>query len=145
MSDNYPAGLETTSATDTAPDALDGRRDVRLTQRYSAAEASAVEARARALGVKPGAWVRAVVRDALDARRAEVAALHGSAATRPDPQRATAVEQLRRVGVNLNQLVRAINADGELTDHVEDLLDAVEAVRPALNGVRAEFGDRTRL
>jgi hypothetical protein len=87
--------------------------------------------------VKPSTWARAVLRDALDERRHEVEALAAHAAVpRPAPERARAVEQVRRVGVNLNQVVRAGTA-------VSDEL--LREVLAALADVRVLFGDEVSL
>lgn len=141
LSDNVPAGRVTEPAPKcssagavTPRETLDSHLDVRV----SRAERDAVRRRAKALGVKPSAWARAVLRDALDDRRHEVEALAAQAVVprpRPRPELARAVEQLRRVGVNLNQTRRA----GDAID--EDLLLKVMA---AVDEVRAALGDRTR-
>ena len=55
---------------------------------------------------------------------------------RPSPERARAVEQVRRVGVNLNQVVRAGTA-------VSDEL--LREVLAALADVRVLFGDEVSL
>jgi len=111
----------------TPRETLDSHLDVRV----SHAERDAVRRRAKALGVKPSAWARAVLRDALDDRRHEVEALAAQAVVpRPRPELARAVEQLRRVGVNLNQTRRAGDVvDGDL---LLDVLKQVDAVRAAL-------------
>ena len=91
----------------------------------------AIKRRATVLGVKPSTWARAVLRDALDERRHEVEALAAHAAvSRPAPELARAVEQVRRIGVNLNQVVRAGSAiDGDI---LRDVLAAVAEVRSLL-------------
>lgn len=134
LSDKIPAGRVTepaprcSSAGAVTPrETLDSHLDVRV----SHAERDAVRRRAKALGVKPSAWARAVLRDALDDRRHEVEALAAQAVVpRPRPELARAVEQLRRVGVNLNQTRRAGDVvDGDL---LLDVLKQVDAVRAAL-------------
>ncbi|WP_230809327.1 MobC family plasmid mobilization relaxosome protein [Trueperella pyogenes] len=101
--------------------------DVRLTPN----ELDAIKRRASVLGVKPSQWARAVLRDALDSRRHEVEVLAAQAGmTRPRPELAKAVEQVRRIGVNLNQVVRAGTAVDE--DILRDVLDAVREVRALL-------------
>ncbi|MEY8567331.1 hypothetical protein AALF15_12265 [Corynebacteriaceae bacterium 7-707] len=112
-----------------------------MTQRYAAAEVAAIRTRAAALGVKPSRWVRAVVLDALDARRDEVARLHRVAARQPDPQVAAAVEQVRRAGVLLNQELRHRQRE-KLTDPASDEL--LEDALLAVDDLRAALGDRTR-
>lgn len=143
VSDNAPAGPATAPVVDTSASGavtspgtsrnLDRHVDVRVT----GAEHEALARRARALGVKPSAYVRAIVRDALDDRRSEVAAIEAAASTpRPHPELARAVEQVRRVGVLLNQTKR----DGKVVD-AEQLADVLDA----LNGVRAALGDGVSL
>lgn len=106
---------------------LDSHLDVRMTRD----EHDAIKRRARVLGVKPSTWARAVMRDALDERRREVEVLAAQAATpRPAPELARAVEQVRRVGVNLNQVVRSGTAVDE--NVLRDVLDAVREVRSLL-------------
>lgn len=101
--------------------------DVRVTRD----EHDAIKRRASVLGVKPSVWARAVLRDALDSRRHEVEALAAQAAVpRPRPELARAVEQVRRVGVNLNQVVRSGTAVDE--NVLREVLDAVREVRSLL-------------
>ena len=106
---------------------LNAHLDVRVTR----GEHDAIKRRATVLGVKPSTWARAVLRDALDERRHEVEALAAHAAVpRPAPELARAVEQVRRVGVNLNQVMRAGTAVDE--DILRDVLAAVAEVRSLL-------------
>ena len=127
-----PATEETTQGAD-ARVILDAHLDVRMTRR----EHDAIKRRATVLGVKASTWARAVLRDALDARSHEEEALAAQAAVpRPSPERARAVEQVRRVGVNLNQEVRAGTA-------VSDEL--LRELLAALADVRVLFGDEVSL
>ncbi len=127
-----PATEETTQGAD-ARVILDAHLDVRMTRR----EHDAIKRRATVLGVKASTWARAVLRDALDARSHEEEALAAQAAVpRPSPERARAVEQVRRVGVNLNQVVRAGTA-------VSDEL--LRELLAALADVRVLFGDEVSL
>lgn len=129
---SVPATEETTQGAD-ARVTLDAHLDVRVTRR----EHDAIKRHADVLGVKPSTWARAVLRDALDARCHEVEVLAAQAAVpRPSPELARAVEQLRRVGVNLNQVVRAGTA-------VSDEL--LREVLAALAEVRALLGDEVSL
>nr|WP_196819479.1 hypothetical protein [Schaalia sp. ZJ405] len=94
-------------------------------------EHDAIKRRARVLGVKPSTWARAVLRDALDERRHEVEVLAAQASVpRPSPELARAVEQVRRVGVNLNQVVRT----GSVVDEkiLVEVLAAFAEVRTLL-------------
>ena len=128
---------------ETVREALDSHLDVRV----SRADREAVDRRARALGVKPTAWVRAVIRDELDDRRAEVALLE-RAAVRPRPSAASVaeVEQLRRLGITLNGLRRdaatARKAGETVTVVVDD--DLLVRTLAAVTARRADLGDRTR-
>lgn len=108
--------------------------DRRITIRLTRSERVAIEQRARVLRVKASAWARAAMLDALDARRDYLGALEQAATAAPDPSLADAVAQLRRVGVNLNQLLRR----GAAVD--VDLLDEVQG---RVDDVRAVLGDRT--
>ncbi|WP_208320590.1 hypothetical protein [Actinomyces sp. ZJ308] len=106
---------------------LDAHLDVRVTQD----EREAVRRRASTLGVRPSTWTRAILRDALDERRHEVEALAAQAAVpEPAPELTRLTEQLRRVGVNLNQTRRAGDAvDSSL---LHDVLAAVTEIRAYL-------------
>lgn len=110
------------------------RRDVSLDVRLTTAEREAIRDRARVLSVKPSAWARAVMLDALDQRHALEAAMQQTARETPTPELAEAVEQLRRVGVNLNQTLRK----GQAVD-----TSLLRAVLGAVSEVRAALGDRT--
>jgi hypothetical protein len=169
LSDNYPAGRGGSTAE--AACASD-RLSARVTVRFSAPERAAIDARGAALGVKPGAWLRALARDGLDARRDEVERLHRAAARRPDPARAALVEQLRRAGsvlwrerrrdglaVKLLAEIRDLLRDGSQLDGkraaaLDDALavladpgrdEVLSPVITAVEALRADAGDRTRL
>lgn len=110
-----------------------GSRSNRITVRLSGAEIEAIRRRSKALGVAPSSWVRAAALHALDTvnplpESVPVAAAPGA------PDVARAVEQLRRVGVNLNQALRR----GSVVDaaRVRDLARAVDELR-------RQLGDRT--
>ncbi|MCH6472099.1 plasmid mobilization protein [Sinomonas terrae] len=143
MSDKNPAGLHPLSLprrhSRTSNETTRQRRRVSLDVRLTETEREAIRRRAQVLGVKPSAWVRGVVLDALDARRDEVSRMHLAAPASPQPELATAVEQLRRVGRNLNQALRAVNG-GDLSGLDDGLL---RQVRAAVDAVRASLGDRT--
>jgi len=113
------------------------RREVSLDVRLTVADRDAIHRRAHVLGVTPSAWARAVMLDALDSRSSKVAQLENSAGVKKaaPTSLAPAVEQLRRVGVNLNQALRKGVA-------VDDSL--LHAVMVAVDEVRASLGDRTR-
>ncbi|MGC4933049.1 hypothetical protein ACLQ3C_05145 [Gordonia sp. DT30] len=143
-----------------------------MTVRFSAPERAAIDARGAALGVKPGAWLRALARDGLDARRDEVERLHRAAARRPDPARAALVEQLRRAGsvlwrerrrdelaVKLLTEIRDLLLDGGQLDETRAVAldeamevltdpDRAKVLAPmitAVEALRADAGDRIRL
>ena len=127
-----PATQETTQGAD-ARVTLDAHIDVRVTRR----EHDAVKHCADVLGVKPSKWVRAVLRDALDARSHEEEALAAYAAVpMPSPEKARAVEQMRRAGVNLNQ---ALRTGAAVTDEL------LRDVLAAHDDLRAAFGDEVSL
>ncbi|MGO1508465.1 MULTISPECIES: plasmid mobilization protein [Actinomycetes] len=113
------------------------RREVSLDVRLTVADRDAIRHRAHVLSVKPSAWARAVMLDALDSRSSKVAQLESNAGVKETAPTslAPAVEQLRRVGVNLNQALRKGAA-------VDDGL--LHAVMVAVDEVRASLGDRTR-
>ncbi|MGG7654805.1 plasmid mobilization protein [Kocuria rosea] len=113
------------------------RREVSLDVRLTVADRDAIRRRAQVLSVKPSAWARAVMLDALDSRSAKVAQLESNAGTKEAAPTSLvpAVEQLRRVGVNLNQALRKAAA-------VDDGL--LHEVMVAVDEVRASLGDRTR-
>jgi hypothetical protein len=75
-----------------------------------------------------------VILDALDARGTREAVIQQNANETPDPELARAIEQLRRVGVNLNTTLRK----GQTVD--AGLLRAVFGV---VSDLRAALGDRT--
>lgn len=141
MSDNLPAGYprvttESPSHTEGATRGFE-KRDCKFTLRVSPSEKAAFAARASRLGVTTGAWARAVMLDELDARHDNVDAIIRARAAMPvHPELARAVEQTRRVGVNLNQAVRR-----GLT--VDD--DLLREVMNTLRDVREKLGDRTAL
>lgn len=114
------------------------RREVSLDVRLTVADRDAIRRRAHVLSVKPSAWARAVMLDALDSRSSKVDQLENNAGVKEaaPTSLAPAVEQLRRVGVNLNQALRKGAA-------VDDSL--LHAVMVAVDEVRASLGDRTRV
>lgn len=114
------------------------RREVSLDVRLTVADRDAIRRRAHVLSGKPSVWARAVMLDALDSRSSKVDQLENSAGVKETAPTslAPAVEQLRRVGVNLNQALRKGAA-------VDD--DLLHAVMVAVDEVRASLGDRTRV
>lgn len=113
------------------------RREVSLDVRLTVADRDTIRHRAQVLRVKPSAWARAVMLDALDVRSTKVRDLEsavGRAGTTP-VSLGPAVDQLRRVGVNLNQALRRCQA-------IDEIL--LREVMAAVDGVRAFLGDRTQ-
>lgn len=141
MSDTLPAGCTRVTAESPSHDEGATRdfetRTERFTLRVSPSEKASFEARARRLGVTTGAWARAVLLDELDARHDNVDAIIRARSVMPvRPELAQAVEQARRVGVNLNQVIRKGLP-------VDDAL--LREVMTALRDVREMLGDRTSL
>lgn len=137
VSDKFPAGQPAFTPQplpkQAGVDADSDTRSNRITVRVSDAEHEAIGRRAKALGVRPSSWVRAAALHALDATNPLPEAVPQTPAP-GSPDLARAVEQLRRVGVNLNQALRR----GSVVDdaRVRDLARAVDELRRSL-------GDRT--
>lgn len=108
-------------------------RSHRITVRVSEEEYDAFKRRATALNVTVSAWLRAAALHVLDAAKPPLEAVPQAAAPE-SAQTAQAVEQLRRLGVNLNQALRR----GSVIDpeRVRDLARAVD-------DLRASLGDKT--
>lgn len=105
----------------------------KLTLRLGAADLAAVEAEATRAGLSRTQWVVALVR-----RR-----LHGQPQLSPSEAAAFIEIQrdLRRIGVNLNQIARTVNATvpaGRAPD-VDRVLAFAEEVRGGLSGLRRAF------
>lgn len=143
MSDKYPAGLHPLSLprkhSRTSNETTRERRRVSLDVRLTEAEREAIRLRARVLGVKPSTWARGVLLDSLDARRDQISRMHLAALAAPSPELATAVDQLRKVGQNLNQALRAVHS-GDVSALDDGLLRQVQG---AVDNVRESLGDRT--
>lgn len=141
MSDTLPAGYPVSQKNPPSHDEGATRdfetRTEKFTLRVSPSEKEAFAARASRLGVTTGAWARAVLLDELDARHDNVDAIIRARSVMPvRPELAQAVEQVRRVGVNLNQVIRKGLP-------VDDAL--LREVMTALRDVREMLGDRTSL
>lgn len=141
VSDKMPAGYLCDTGKSAPHDGEGSQRietrDQRVTFRVSPSEKAAFAARASRLGVTTGAWLRAVALDALDVRHDNLTSIiRARMAFTPHPELAQAVEQVRRVGVNLNQVFRKGLA-------VDDAL--LTEVLNALRDVRTALGDRTAL
>lgn len=106
--------------------ATEPRYTERLTIRLSAAEASGLSEAAAALGLSPSEALRRMVR--------AVGGLPLSADAHLRPAAEALAEQLRRIGVNLNQVVRAmhegrVGVDAELGTALDHLVLALEAAQ----------------
>ena len=113
------------------------RSAARLMVRLAAPEARHVDAEAAAMGLRRAAWVAALVRRH---------AMSRPAFSRPDELSLIAVQgELRRIGVNVNQIARALNTavmegrvlDTELAsldDFRRELRDHIFALREAFEG-----------
>lgn len=121
----------------TAPDGAGrlGPRPAKLTVRLTAADGRGLGAVAAEMGLTPNAWAAAVIR-----RR-----LHGRPTfPRPDAMSLIAMQtELRRVGVNVNQIARAINTavvEGRVLDLELAYLDDLRAeIRGHMAGLREAF------
>jgi len=152
LSDNLPAGRSgypSEESYDSGVSTLRERLTAHLDVRLSCSERAEISQRAHALGVKPSAWARAVLRDALDSRRSEVQRVERMAArSRRDRQVDGAkVETLRRIGTTFEGLRRDVaraRKDGESISVVVDdgLLEEACSVMTEL---RSELGDGTRV
>lgn len=142
LSDTLPAGHTVVSHTVVSPKVMpqhggvttfSDTRSHRITVRVSEEEYDAFKRRATALNVTVSAWLRAAALHVLDAAKPPLEAVPQAAAPE-SAQTAQAVEQLRRLGVNLNQALRR----GSVIDpeRVRDLARAVD-------DLRASLGDKT--
>ena len=93
----------------------DRRRTKTAGVRFTAAEWARIERRATVAGQRPTAWVRSAV----------LSALSSSPAVSRSPTPATVEErrELRRIGANLNQVARRLNAgrDADVLAAVDEL------------------------
>lgn len=117
--------------------ATEPRYTERLTIRLSAAEASALSEAAAALGLSPSEALRRMVR--------AVGGLPLMTDAHLRPAVEALAEQLRRIGVNLNQVVRAMHegragVDAELGTALDHLVLALEAAQM----LYGELGRRPR-
>lgn len=108
-------------------------RSHRITVRVSEEEYDAFKRRATALNVTVSAWLRAAALHVLDAAKPPLEAVPQAAAPE-SAQTAQAIEQLRRLGVNLNQALRR----GSVIDP-----ERVRVLVRAVDDLRASLGDKT--
>jgi hypothetical protein len=112
-----------------------GARPAKLTVRLTAEDARGLATAATEIGLTPNAWAAAVVR-----RR-----LHGRPTfTRPDMVSLLAIQtELRRVGVNVNQIARALNTavlEGRVLDlELRYLDDLCAEIRGHMAALREAF------
>lgn len=112
---------------------LSDTRSHRITVRVSEEEYDAFKRRATALNVTVSAWLRAAALHVLDAAKPPLEAVPQAAAPE-STQTAQAIEQLRRLRVNLSQaLKRGLVIDPK---QVQDFARAVD-------DLRASLGDKT--
>ncbi|NCA83696.1 MAG: MobC family plasmid mobilization relaxosome protein [Opitutae bacterium] len=93
------------------------KRDHFLTLRLTDEEQRAIHARAANVNATPSVFVREA---ALGAKLRIVQS--------PPTLPFAAIEELRRIGVNLNQLARIANATGEMPARLEPLLEQITAL-----------------
>ncbi|HEY0435965.1 MAG TPA: plasmid mobilization relaxosome protein MobC [Phenylobacterium sp.] len=116
------------------PDRL-GSRPVKLTVRLAAADGRGLNAAAAELGLTPNAWVAALARRRLRAKPT----FH-----RSDELSLLAMQtELRRIGVNINQIARALNTavmEGKVLDLELAYLDDLRAeIRAHMLALREAF------
>jgi predicted transcriptional regulator len=127
--------IEAAAGSSPEPDELrrGPRQAARLMVRLGAAEAAAVDLEARRMGLRRAGWVAALVRHRMLGR---------PTFSRADEQLLNGVRsELRRIGVNVNQIARALNT-AVLEGRVLDLeLLAVDDFRRELRGHVAALGE----
>lgn len=99
-----------------------GSRPVKLTVRLAAADGRGLDAAAAEMGLTPNAWAAALIRRRLHAR---------PTFCRSDELSLLAMQaELRRIGVNVNQIARALNTavmEGKVLDLELTYLDDLRA------------------
>ena len=112
-----------------------GRRPVKLTIRLTSQDGQGLEAAAVGMGLTPNAWAAAVLRHRLQGR---------PTFRRTDEVALIAMQiELRRVGVNVNQIARALNTavlEGRVLDLELAYLDDLRVeIRHHMAGLREAF------
>ena len=97
------------------------RRTALVAVKLTPSERAELEEAARS----EGATVSAHARELLFRRAA------GVAATRRNPEAKALADELRAIGINLNQLARHANTTGEITDRADELFEALTAIKAA--------------
>jgi hypothetical protein len=98
------------------------RRDVLLGVQLTRSERAELEGSAQAQGASLSTYTR----ELLFRRTAPVVA-----GTRRNPEAKALADELRAIGINLNQLTRHANSTGEIADRVEELRDALRDLKVA--------------
>lgn len=105
------------------------KADQRLEVLLTSEEVAAIEARAEVLGMKRSAWLTSLVRR------------HLHKAPEPPASEARALEgirsELRRIGVNINQIAQAAHGGGAGEGAVRQLADLQEDIRRSIAAVGA--------
>jgi hypothetical protein len=120
-------------------------RRAKLDVDFGPATLPAVRARAHRLGLQPGVWVKAIVRDALHASRTDqfdsaiaAALIHGERRAQVSADVRALAEQIRPLAINVNDLDRRARA-GEIPSLGNDMPELVGLLRE----VRELLGDRS--
>ena len=112
-----------------------GRRPVKLTVRLAASDAHGLGAAAAEMGLTPNAWAAALIRRRLTGRPTFSAA--------EAPALAAIQAELRRIGVNANQIARALNTavlEGKVLELEVAYLDDLRAeIRGHMLALREAF------
>jgi len=98
------------------------RRTAIVTLKLTPSERAELEEAA----ISHGTTVSALARELLF-RRAAISV----AATRRNPEAKALADELRAIGININQLARHANTTGEIADRADELFDALTAVKAA--------------
>lgn len=111
------------------------RTAARLMVRLAASDAAGVDAEAAAMGLRRAAWVAALVRRRVRGR---------PTFSRPDELALIAIQtELRRIGVNINQIARALNTsvtEGKVLDLELAYLDDLRAeIRGHMSALHEAF------
>jgi hypothetical protein len=101
----------------------------RMNLRFRAGELAAIEDAARAYGLPRASYCAAVVRAGVG--------LPFDPGASSKPQIVALTDELRRVGVNLNQIARSLNEARAVRD--EEVLEAVVALIEVVDTIRGEY------
>lgn len=97
------------------------RRTVNMTVQLTPSERTALEEAARGQGATISSYAR------------ELLFRHAAAAagTRRNPEAKALADELRAIGININQLARHANTTGEIADRADELYEALTALKAA--------------